>query len=74
MFGIFSCYKSMSKLLVLKMRSQDRPNIDLNILAVVMGLQFFALNTPFRVFHILYGWAFCMIYVLNTYIDAVFLV
>ena len=33
-----------------------------------MGLQFFALNTPFRVFHVIYLWAFGMIYVLNTYI------
>jgi len=36
--------------------------------SVVMGLQFFFLNTPIRLFHVVATWLLALIYVLNTFI------
>ena len=38
-------------------------------IAVVMGTQFFVLNTPIRLFHVIYGYAPSLLYALNTYIS-----
>ena len=33
-----------------------------------MGMQLLFLNTPIRIFHVVYGWALALLYCLNTYI------
>lgn len=36
--------------------------------SVVMGSQLLFLNTPIRIFHVIYGWMLALLYCLNTYI------
>ena len=43
-------------------------NIFFVFIAVVMVTQLIFLNTPIRLFHVIYGWALALIYCLNTYI------
>merc|ERR1712228_923249 len=55
--------------LVLEDEDRDVGGVHSHMMnTAVMGIQFLVLNMPFRVFHIIYVWAFGMIYVLNTYI------
>ena len=51
-----------------KFLNQHFSNKFILFIAVVMGSQLLFLNTPIRIFHVIYGWMLALLYCLNTYI------